>query len=374
MEIHLLELAAGIAIGTAGALLLLRGGKAQPATDSESEDARLAAVLNAMPEGVALIDANNVALFCNPAITEMLGATQGAVIGSDAIAPESRGEFDRALSVVRDTQRASTAEVRLTTAPPRDVLLSFLPHDGAIIMTALDVTAGKKSEQLRTEFVANVSHELRTPLAAIRGYVETCLEPPGSGEAPPYDRFLPIVHQHALRLNELIEDLLTLSRIESKGMQFRFGPQHLSEVAAGVITTLLQDAEKKRIALINEIPETLPEVTADLSALERILLNLMENAIKYSEDGGQVRIAAQPRGAMLCISVNDAGVGIAKEDQARVFERFYRVDKARSRKAGGTGLGLSIVKHLVQSHGGEVWVESEPGKGSTFYFTLPMAR
>jgi two-component system phosphate regulon sensor histidine kinase PhoR len=319
-----------------------------------------------------------VVTFCNPAFASMFRCREGQAIPLDSVQPESTIEFERALAALRETEKPVTVELRLTTTPPRDLFVTLTPYrdadlQQAVILTAFDVTQRKRVEMMRTEFVANVSHELRTPLAAIRGYIETCLEPAPDGEEPPYGRFLPIVQQHAMRLSALIEDLLILSRIESRGMQLRIQPLQVSTAVENAITMVAAAAEKKRVALINVMPPMLPDVRADQSALERVLINLIENAVKYSDEDSEVRLTARLQADSVCILVKDEGVGIPREDQERIFERFYRVDKARSRKAGGTGLGLSIVKHLVQAQGGDVWVDSEPGRGSTFFFTIPLA-
>lgn len=338
---------------------------------------RMLAVFSALTEGLALLDSELRVVFCNPAFVSMFRTTEGESISPDALDPQDKS-FLKRLESARSRSSVASMEVRLATTPPRDMLVMLTPysddriHQG-LILTALDITTRKQIDNLRSEFVANVSHELRTPLSAIRGYIETCLEPAPEGMDPPYKRFLPIIHQHALRLHALIEDLLILSRIESKAMALVLEPTPLSHIVENCIITLANEAEKKRVALINALPPMLPEVMADQRALERILLNLVENAIKYSEDESEVRITARRHHDRLSILVEDQGLGIPKEDQTRIFERFYRVDKARSRKAGGTGLGLSIVKHLVLGHGGEVWVDSEPGRGSTFFFTLPFA-
>ncbi|MBI1290069.1 PAS domain-containing protein [bacterium] len=342
------------------------------------DEQRLKAILDALSEGLALIDRDLRVSLCNPAFATMFRSREGESLPLGAIHEDSRSDFRRAVDATLATRAATSVELRLTTTPPRDVFVTLTPYEDealseSVIFTAFDVTQRKRVEAMRSEFVANVSHELRTPLAAIRGYVETCLESAADGSEPPYERFLPIIHQHAMRLNALIEDLLILSRIESKGMQLNIQPLALAGVVENTIATLAPAAEKKRVALINALPPLLPSVKADASSVERILINLVENAIKYSEGDSEVTITARLQADSVCVLISDQGVGIPREDQQRIFERFYRVDKARSRKAGGTGLGLSIVKHLVQAHGGEVWVNSEVGRGSTFFFTLRLA-
>jgi two-component system phosphate regulon sensor histidine kinase PhoR len=234
-----------------------------------------------------------------------------------------------------------------------------------------DVTERRRVEEMRRDFVANVSHELRTPLTAIKGASETLLQ---GALASPEDarRFTEMIDRQARRLGRLVEDLLDLASIESGE-----AAPHLEEIALGPLAeTLLEEvadrARDKGLTLGNELPENLPGLTADRQLLEQALLNLLDNAIKYTESGGKVTLGAQAGEGELAILVSDTGMGIALPDQSRLFERFYRVDKDRSRELGGTGLGLSIVKHIAQAHGGRVEVESRLGAGSTFRLVLPV--
>lgn len=233
----------------------------------------------------------------------------------------------------------------------------------------------EKLERIRKDFVINVSHELRTPLASIQGYTETLMDGAIHDQANNM-RFLNIIRHNAERLARLTADLLALSRIEMKRQQFRFAPYRVNELLADILDTIRPIARKKDIALVQEHAAAGTEVFCDSEALYQILSNLVDNAVKYTPERGTITIGvrqAAPGGgaAMLEISVRDTGIGIPVEDQTRLFERFYRVDKARSRELGGTGLGLAIVKHLVRTHGGDVRVESRLNEGSTFFFTIP---
>ena len=228
----------------------------------------------------------------------------------------------------------------------------------------------EKLERIRKDFVLNVSHELRTPLASVLGYTETLL-----GGAIHDDqnniRFLHIIRQNAERLGRLTADLLTLSRIEFKSQRFQFAPYYVDSLVRDAIDALRPVADKKSISLhMGEIPPQL-EVCCDSEAVHQILSNLLDNAIKYTPAGGSIRLRAEAASDRVRICVVDTGMGIPSEDLPRLFERFYRVDKARSRELGGTGLGLAIVKHLSRAQGGEVGVESVANQGSTFWFTLP---
>jgi two-component system, OmpR family, phosphate regulon sensor histidine kinase PhoR len=229
----------------------------------------------------------------------------------------------------------------------------------------------EKVERIRKDFVINVSHELRTPLASIQGYTETLLE--GAIDDPHNNlRFLKIIRQNAERLRRLTDDLLTLSRIELKQHQFQFAHYNVASLLEEQVDAMRPMADRKRIALALELGGERLEAFCDSEAVHQILMNLVDNALKYTPEGGSVTVGARPGvGDCLAVYVSDTGLGIPQEDIPRLFERFYRVDKARSREMGGTGLGLSIVKHLVRAHGGEVSVETEVDKGSIFTFTLP---
>jgi two-component system phosphate regulon sensor histidine kinase PhoR len=233
----------------------------------------------------------------------------------------------------------------------------------------------EKLERIRKDFVINVSHELRTPLASIQGYTETLLD--GALHDPDNNvRFLHIIRQNAERLGRLTADLLTLSRLELKSQRLQFASYYLEPLLQECIDTLRPVAEKKSIRIEFEPADPKMEVFCDSEAVHQVMTNLLDNAIKYTPDGGRIHVSwrllpASGRPAFAEIAVADTGIGIPSEDLPRLFERFYRVDKARSRDLGGTGLGLAIVKHLARAHGGEARVESTPGQGSTFFITLP---
>ena len=241
-----------------------------------------------------------------------------------------------------------------------------------MILVFHDLTRLKQLENTRKEFVANVSHELRTPLSMIKGYVETLIS--GAKDDPSVaTRFLQTIEKHADRLTYLIEDLLTISRLESGQIVMNLKQLELRPVADEVVSDLRSRADDKSVVLENQVPPQIL-VRADADRIQQVLFNLVDNAIKYGRPEGLVRIGALAvDGQKIEVSVRDNGPGIPPEAIERVFERFYRVDKARSREQGGTGLGLSIVKHIVQSHGGEVWAKSTVGQGTTFLFTLPSA-
>ena len=262
---------------------------------------------------------------------------------------------------------------RLNAVKLRDSLGQLL---GSILVFH-DVTEVKRFESMRSDFVANVSHELRTPLTAIRGYVETLLQ------APPHNpqdsrQFLEIIDRHSERLSRLTEDLLILSDLESGKIQLAIQPVEIAQLIQRVLEIFWDRAAKQGVALIERIEPALPKVSGDADRLQQLLINLIDNAIKYTPAGGEVTIEAtrlvrpdQP--SQVEVAVSDTGAGIPEHDLPRLTERFYRVDKARSRELGGTGLGLAIVKHIVQAHKGELKIESAVGKGTTMRVRLSEA-
>ncbi len=243
----------------------------------------------------------------------------------------------------------------------------------------------RKLEEARRDFVANVSHELRTPLSVIKGYVETMLDsmPNVEGGSPSTARearaipaetqreFLQTIQKHTTRLEALVNDLLDISALESQQAKLSFESVSLRAVAGAVTGELTLRASQKGILIALEIPFNFPSVRADEQRLHQVITNLLDNAVKYTPAGGRVTMSARENGAEIEVCVADNGAGIPPEHLPHIFERFYRVDKTRSREQGGTGLGLSIVKHIVQVHGGRVWAESAMGEGSKFFFMLP---
>ena len=233
-----------------------------------------------------------------------------------------------------------------------------------------DIARLKKLESVRSQFLGNVSHELRTPIFSIQGFLETLLD--GAIDDPAVNRdFLEKAHRHAVRLNALLNDLIEISRIESGEMKLSFRYFPITGFLEGMIEEAREAARKKSIALSFEPGVDQEEtVYGDRERLKQVMINLLDNAIKYTEPGGAVRCSVRRDGPWCVVEVSDTGCGIPEEHRARIFERFYRVDRDRSREVGGTGLGLAIVKHIVEAHGGSIAVSSSVGKGSTFSFTL----
>jgi two-component system phosphate regulon sensor histidine kinase PhoR len=245
-------------------------------------------------------------------------------------------------------------------------------EDGAegIIVVFHDVTDLKRLERVRQDFVANVSHELRTPLTAIKGYVEA-LRDGGLQDPVQAEQFLRVIQRHSERMDKIVSDLLLLSEMESADRVLQRETVHIPDLIRTAVETLRPVAEGKEQDLRVEPLEGLPTLRADGQKLHQVMINLLNNAISYTPEGGSITVEARPVPEGVAVSVIDNGIGIPPDELPRIFERFYRVDKGRSRDLGGTGLGLSIVKHIVEAHGGQVRVESKPGKGSRFTFFLP---
>jgi two-component system, OmpR family, phosphate regulon sensor histidine kinase PhoR len=344
---------------------------------------RSSAILRSMVEGVAVIDAQEKLVFCNRAFSEIWNLDSAAIEGRPVIEAVRNSDL---LGLIRRALRGEEglrSEIAMgivqqrhfsVTATPVQALegVSLNEKPSGAVVVLHDVTELRRLERVRHDFVANVSHEFKTPLTAIQGFAETLLS--GALEDPRNNRrFLEIIRDHATRLAVLTDDLLKLARIEAGKLEVQFVPVQLAEVIERCTETSLLKASRKRIALEVDVPAALPVVHGDASLLRDVVQNLLDNAVQYTPEGGRVRVSAiaGPREAV--VTVADTGIGIPLADQERIFERFYRVDAARSREAGGTGLGLSIAKHIVEAHGGRLWVESEVGHGSKFSFSVSLA-
>ena len=297
----------------------------------------------------------------------------GALAAAGAALVWRRGAVDRPLGEVAETaSRLARGSLEARVSPEAAAKLGGLGGTVNLLAERFqhDMDELRRLEDARREFVANVSHELRTPLAAIRAYAET-LSSGGIDDAENRLGFVREIESAAERMTNLVDDLLSLAALESGRTAPSFEPLALGKVAAEAAAALMPLAARKSVVLRVEPFHGLPAVRADREMIKRVLLNLLDNAVKYSADRGLVRVSASATEGRVTVAVADDGPGIPPEAQPRLFERFYRVDKARSRELGGTGLGLAIVKHIVEVHGGSVSVESEPGRGSVFRFTLP---
>ncbi|MBI3989735.1 MAG: HAMP domain-containing protein [candidate division NC10 bacterium] len=368
--------------------------------DLERERMKVAAMLESMEEGVIAVDPQGQIVLMNRSARAILRLRAGQGEGRPFLEVIRNKDLFDLLQECRTCQQGEACRKEITLAAPLERILqahatplSLQERMFGTLLVLRDITELRRLERVRTEFVANVSHELRTPLTSIKGYLETLLG--GALEEPENARrFLEIVFKHTERLSRLLDDLLELSNIELGKMKLELEPTELHEVMEGVLAILKPQAEAKGLTVTNEIPTGLPPVLADRDRLAQILINLVDNAVKFTPEGERVTVRAKGVGeplsglpedpdsgrpqraaptSFLEISVTDTGIGIPSWDLPRITERFFRVEKARSRELGGTGLGLAIVKHLVQAHGGELKIESELGKGTQVTFTLPRA-
>jgi two-component system, OmpR family, phosphate regulon sensor histidine kinase PhoR len=341
----------------------------QSFAESESRRQELAAMLNSMQEAVIAITSEGSVRWANNVMERIAGAPirAGRPLVHSVRDPD-------VLACVREAlEKGEVSNGRAgSLAPGRifEINAAPLPSGGALVVLH-DVTSIEAAERSRRDFIANVSHELRTPLTSIQGYVETLVEDPNPNSATTRE-FLGIILKNATRMNRLTEDLLALASVESPDYRVNRQPVRASALVRDAIESLGGMVVDSGVELESAgAPDQL--VLADPDAMNQVFGNLIENALKYGKAGKRIRVGARALDAEVEFSVQDFGPGIAYEHLERIFERFYRVDKARSRESGGTGLGLAIVKHIVQAHGGRIWVESELGAGATFRFTLPAA-
>lgn len=367
-------------IGTlARALNTLAAGLRDKIEDLEHEHAKVATILDTMVEGVIAVDGDDDVLVINEPARALFDVPRGTGERKPLLEVVRNADLHAIVRVARagEDDTAVGREIVLAHRTRRRLQVHAMPlRLGAappgVVLVLHDVTEVRRLEQVRTEFVANVSHELRTPLTAIQGYVETLLA--GGVDEEAERRFLEIVHRHTERLGRLLNDLTDLSNIELGRVVLDLEPTSVADVVDSVLAVVRRRAEAHRVGVDDVLPSDLPPVVADHDRLQQILINLVDNAVKYTPEGGRVAVTAVVVApGMVEVSVVDTGIGIPPADIPRVTERFYRVDRARSRELGGTGLGLAIVKHLVHAHGGTLTLESEPGRGTTVRFTLPVA-
>jgi len=339
---------------------------------------RSEAILSSTSDGLVVFDTDGRITFVNPAAEEMLDRGAETLIGivTDAwslvgLEPAADGDVREAGSQVREV-RVEEPEHRIIDVRVDPVLDDHGAYIGAV-ETLRDVTAEREAAQMKNEFVSTVSHELRTPLTSIKGYIDLIIDGE-AGEINEIQReFLGIVKENSDRLVELINDMLDISRIESGRIVLKVQPLDLAERIEGAVNTFRAVLDQQGRTINVHVPADLPKAAGDPDRVGQVLINFIGNAIKYSPEGGDVDVAAFVDGTLVRVDIRDHGIGIAPEDQTRLFQQFYRVDSTLTREIGGTGLGLSICKSIIELLGGQVGVESIAGEGSTFYFTLPLA-
>ena len=375
------------------------------------EHQRLETILTNMNEGVLLLNGAYEVTYANPAAIAMLTLPESqrgtgprateeerdeAYIGRALIEINRKPELQALLKEAKETGNVAFTEMRLGNLMETEAEVTVVPitapeNRGTVeqptrssepeyLIVIHDVSQVRQLERIRSDFVANVSHELRTPLTSIQGYAETLLNSEFDSPVGPgldttgkkrREEFLIKILNHAARLSRLVAELLELSRLESGDVELKRAPCHLNVFHETILDVFEPVLEESGVVLAWNTPETLPQVNVDTRLFMQVFVNLIDNAIKYTPDGGTIEVTAEFTGNELIVHVKDTGIGIPLASQARVFERFYRVDKGRAREMGGTGLGLAITKHIVLRHGGRIWLESTLGQGTVFHVALP---
>ena len=333
------------------------------------------AILGSMVEGVAVVNGSERLVFANPGFAEILGLDVPPTSGSALVEVVRQTELLEAVRQVLRGQPRVQSEIVTGTLRQHYFAITVAAvragdTTGAVVVLH-DITELRKLERVRRDFVANVSHEFRTPLTAIQGFAETLLAG-AIDDSQNRTRFLEIILEHSRRLARLTEDLLMLSKMDAERLELEIRRLSVSQLIESCLETAQRRAAEKDLRISVNTPQRLPDIAGDRRRLAEVLQNLLDNAIQYTLPGGQIMLSAEEGDAEVVVTVSDTGIGIPRADQPRIFERFYRVDVARSREAGGTGLGLAIAKHLVEVHGGRLWVDSEVGQGSQFHFSVPL--
>ena len=352
------------------------GGLGQSIRSLTDERNRSSAILGSMVEGVAVVAADERILYCNWAFEQILELPEGSSPGRTLVEALRPADLVALVRQVLQGMEEVTGEVEVGTVRRRNFSVTAAPVRSAgansAVLVLHDITELRRLERVRRDFVANVSHEFKTPLTAIQGFAETLLSGALDDRAN-RRRFVEIIREHARRLARLTDDLLKLSRIEAGRLELEIRPSRVEALVNGCIETTRLKAEAKGIQIHVDLNGNALMVRGDGAQLSEVLQNLLDNAVQYTPSGGKIEVQARSNGQGVVFTVSDTGIGIPESDLERIFERFYRVDAARSREAGGTGLGLAIARHIVEAHGGRIWVESAIGQGSRFHFSIPSA-
>lgn len=338
---------------------------------------RLAGVLTNMTSGVIFISEQRRIMLVNPAVEKLLGTAGHEIVGKLHIEAGKSFGLSQYIDRCLDRSEKFRQEVHIYYPQERILDVNFAPYinfkgeSRGVVVVLHDITDIRRLEKMRSEFVANVSHELRTPITSIKGFTETLLEGAMQDEET-CRNFLQIISDESERLYRMIRDILDLSKIEQKRIPLHLSQVHLQDLISSAVAIMHDQAQRKELTIT--LPSPKPDIwlMTDKDCLQQIILNLLTNAIAYTPEGGKINVKTEADSENITIQVMDTGIGIPEKELTRIFERFYRVDKARSRDSGGTGLGLAIVKHLVENLHGHISVESKEGRGTTFTVTLPL--
>jgi two-component system phosphate regulon sensor histidine kinase PhoR len=337
------------------------------------EQSKLMTVLSSLADGVVMTDSEASVMLANPAAERLFNFKEAEVKGKPLIEVIHDYEIDEVLKKCLKTSHEQTAQLDSSTGRfLRVIVVPLIARKlGGALLLFQDLTEMRSLQTMRREFVANVSHELRTPLAAIKAIVET-LQDGAINDREAAPDFLDKIDVETDKMTQMVAELIELSRIETGSIKLKLEPVNLNLLVGEAFNRLSTQAERQKVAVSTELSPDLPIVIADRERIQQVIINIVHNAIKFTPSGGKVVISTKERGESVVSEVSDTGIGISKEDLPHIFERFFKAD--RSRSSSGTGLGLAIAKHIVQAHGGNIWVQSEEGKGSTFGFSLPLQR
>jgi two-component system phosphate regulon sensor histidine kinase PhoR len=335
-----------------------------------SERDRMGVILSNMGDGILVVDSDSRITTINRAAEKMLHISKDSVIGHSVAEKVREYELDEILQRCIETKKQQSGSLEVSaTKQFLLVIATPLEDEGGCLLLLQNLTELRRLEKVRRDFVSNISHELRTPIASVKALAESLQE--GALDDPSVAKdFLARIDAETDKLTQMVQELGELASIESGEAPLRKEPVSIAEVIEQAVQRLKAQADRAGLGMDVGMPGDLPRVTADRDRIEQVLVNLIHNAIKFTPTGGNIRISAKSENSTVVISVADSGVGIPADDLTRIFERFYKADKARS--GGGTGLGLSISKHIVEAHGGRIWAESVEGQGSTFHLTLPL--
>lgn len=343
----------------------------------QAENQQYSTVLDSMTDGVLITGENGTVRMVNPAATRLLEPLTRSPIGRSFAEVVRHHQLIDLWQLAKQTRQEQMEAIEINRETFLQTAVIPFEEEGArrFLIIMHDLTQIHRLQTVRRDFISNISHELRTPLASLKAVVET-LQDGAMDDPPAATRFLLRAENEVDVLTQMVEELLELSRIESGLVPFKFQTTAVSNLLLSPLDRLRPQAERKKIETILNVPAYLPPVLADEERMQRVVTNLLHNAIKFTSEGGTITVTAgldPENGSQIIVSVTDTGIGIAAEDLSRIFERFYKSDRARTRDGGGTGLGLAISRHIVQAHHGRIWAKSREGEGATFSFTLPVA-
>ncbi len=345
---------------------------------ANEEKSKLMTALTSINEGVLILNTDGKIEFVSSSLANILAEQYGDVGDKTLMEAFRNVELQKAFQRFKQSRDTVASEITLGNIDPVIMSVSIsevhgYPGEEKDMVVFHDVTRLKKLERIRTDFVANVTHEIRTPLTAVIGYLET-LQTGAIDNAEDARRFIDIMLKQAQRLNRLVEDLMTISKIELGEINFHFEDVFLPDIIGSVLPLVEAKAAVKNVRIENHAPEKMPPMKGDRDRLSQVLVNVLDNAVKFTPERGQITIAAEEKAGGMVVTIVDTGIGIPREEIQRLGERFYRVDKTRSRELGGTGLGLSIVKHLMLAHGGKMEIESHLGRGTKVSLFFPVQK